>query len=1463
MRAAPALALCLALGVGRTASADVGIEDFEDVSDWTGLTLSTATVAEGAGAGAWLDHVAVGSVRRAFTTPLDLSASDAIVLWLHSARANGAELELVLDSENPAVDGWDYYRAPIVVDWVGWRRLRLPRRDFLIARSPVGWHQIRAVSLHASGWGHTGRADSALHLDGLVALDPVLAGVDEQLERPAGGFRYRTILHLLGGSAPIDLEVDVALDAGSPWTIRTSPSSPLTLPAGARLDLVVDLEVDASQLAGLAPLARHTGAIVLRSGGLERERLTLEAVVPTAARPSPRVLLDAADFARIQAWAARQSWAADRRDAILRRADAWPASHLARYGLSSWAPPPEGGQWGNWYVCPDHAVNLRFESPDRSVCPVDGRNWTGYPYAQVIYARRHDEAADAARDLGLAWQLDGDPSRARAAAAILLEYAARYEAYPLHDTRNGGGRSGARVLAQTLDESGWLISMAWAYDLIRDTLAPAEQATIEARLLRPAVEVIRRNDAGQSNWQSWHDAAIAAAGVALDDPRLIHHALRGPSGLDFQLGVSVDADGFWYEGSWGYHFYALDALTRSALIGEKAGVARLDDPRLASMYRAPVRFALGDRSLPAFNDAAAASLSGNRRLFEAIAARLPDAALRWPLADQPRTEDGLFFGLESVPSVAAPARPSAVFPASGYVALRAGRGDTAHELILDYGPHGGWHGHRDKLGFVSYGHGAVLGLDPGSGSYAAPTHDGWDRTTVAHNTLIVDEQSQAEATGRLERAVLLDGIGFVYADAGEVYPNLARVTRQLLLLEEYAIDVVAATSLDGANHRFDLIYHQAGEVSSPLPLAPWAGFGSGPGYRYLTGTTATSTDADLVATFDRDGFGPAPYGSVWASAAGTSGRFTVEPGPATDGAAAGRIDYDFGSSGGYVLYTTAAPPSSTVAPSGVELDVFGDGSRHLLELRLMDASGERWVRRVGPIDWTGWRHLAIPDRASWSHYLGDANGVFDLPTQSLVIGVISQAGGPPSGTIRVDALTILEPGRAGAPFERFEQPRRRLSWQLLGAPDTRLVLGRGLGPNRLEPVPFALARREAFQTAFVGLLELHGLERRVRRFVELGVGGGFGDAATAAFELESDAWQDRLMMIGESGGRWQRIAAASPARVDLSSDGVLVWARRDRTGHLLALAAADATNLSVDGVELLRSGDPRDPAAPRVSLVARREGDRLTVTGTVGAGPLRLYGPGVTELRVGEASVGFTIDGPWVVLGGAAAPDAGVPDAALADADPVDADPADADPADASWGDADQADASWGDAEPPDADPSDAGPQDVEALDATPLDLGIPDAGGADAAATDAAWDDASSADATAADASSADASPADASSADASPADASPADASPTDAAGSPDAATDASPADAAGSPDAATDAGPGPDAEPGRDAGHGDAEAPDAAEADEADAGCGCASTGRTPPGGEASVLIGLALALASRRRRERRACSPRPLC
>ena len=1211
--------------VAAPAAADILVDDFEDVSDWRGLDRETATVHGGAAAGRWDDHLGTTGISKTFAAPLDASAEAHLQVWIWSGVANGAQIELVLDSDNDADPaGWDYYDYRFTVDWTGWRLLRVPLADFRASRAPVGWHELNSVQFSADGWSHLPLPDTTLILDDLSFGTGALVDLRTDTRWSGADFvyRYTAVLEERTGRART-LTVAAENEPGSPFAVRVLDPS-IALPADGGATAVVEVTVPSAAIAPAAALQVHPVALTFLEGTALIDGATLEPAVPFPARARPHTLLDAADLTRIADWAAAYPWAGSARDGIVAAADDWPAEYETEYALSSWSLPPEGGQWTLWYVCPTHGVRLRYEGSGRHVCPVDGEVHTGWPYDQVVYSWMHSDLAAFARDLGLAWRLTGNPLYAAGAADILRAYAVRYASYDLHNIDGNPAGSAARVMAQTLDEAIWLVPLAWAYDLVADSpaLDDAARAAIEHDLLRAAVATIRRNPSGISNWQSWHNAGIAAVGFALDDPTLVAAALRDPAnGFELQLAESVSADGFWYEGSWGYHFFALDALLYTAEMAQRAGYDAYGDPALRGMLEAPVRFAMPDGSLPAFNDSGTSNVRSQRRPYEAAWNRYGDPLFAAPLSTTGRSRDALLWGAATVADSGDLAFGSLLFPDAGYAVLRTGAGDDANYLALDYGPHGGWHGHFDKLGFVLYARGTQLAIDPGTQSYAAPTHATWDKVTVAHNTVVVDGTTQAEATGTLHRFAALPDLAAAAADAGDAYAT-ATLERSLLLCPEYVLDRFRVAARDGAAHDIDWIVHVVGEPSTDLPLAPYSGLPADAGYQHLTGErSATAGAADWTIDFDANGDAPTDYGSVWTDDPAIVASFQYSTDQAASGSWSGRLAYDFSAASGYVLYSTPAPESAGEAPAGLRLAVWGDGSGHRLQVRLYDATDERFVGDVGAVDWSGWRTVEVADLPSWSHYLGNDDGVFDLPIARAAVQLTHAAGGPAAGALYVDDVAVLY---AAGPvlLEDFEVPARALRLTMLGAAGTTVVVGEGLGPDLREPVPFVMARRAGVETVFAALLEPYGTEPAVATFAGLPTDAAPADGAVAFRAAGATFGDDLLWVVDGAPGAPRTFGEAR-------CDGTLCLVRRDAADVPLRLGLVDGTLLEHSTRPLLDSSETL--AALQVDY--RAAGARLDLFARAPiAAELRVWGPEVAEVYVNGETTGFDRDGDYVVL---------------------------------------------------------------------------------------------------------------------------------------------------------------------------------------------------------------------------------------
>ncbi len=440
--------------------------------------------------------------------------------------------------------------------------------------------------------------------------------------------------------------------------------------------------------------------------------------------------------------------------------------------------------------------------------------------------------------------------------------------------------------------------------------------------------------------------------------------------------------------------------------------------------------------------------------------------------------------------------------------LRAGSGD--HAYSMKFGPHGGGHGHYDKLGFVSFFEGGILAVDPGTQPYAAPTHQTWDLTTVAHNTMVVDEKRQNAATGELLWFQTGEGFAAAAASAGAAYPQV-QLTRTLMVTPEYTLDLAEAQAIDGAVYVIDWVYHNAGAVQTALPLGEWSGFGNANGYQHLTGNRSARTSEAWQVRFDGTPSSLPNAGSTYASNSSVKAAFQISREQAFQGRYSARASYEFSGASGYALYTVNIPNAPTGKPRGLRLQILGDGSGHKLSLRLTDASDERFVASVGPVDWNGWREVEVTGPENWIHFLGNNDGVFDSPARAAILQLDYTAGGAQSGSLYLDEPHLLmEHGEIR--IQGFEIPERHLSLWMTGGAETDVVTGMGLGPDLRVPIPYVLARRQATKARFAALLEPH---------VEAPLITGFREDSEGCFAVTGPYWTDHVCFKG-SGVAYRR-----------------------------------------------------------------------------------------------------------------------------------------------------------------------------------------------------------------------------------------------------------------------------------------------------------------------------------------------------
>ena len=546
---------------------------------------------------------------------------------------------------------------------------------------------------------------------------------------------------------------------------------------------------------------------------------------PIVFPPRPRVAFSRAEM---------EAWRADPARAEERKRITAAADGLLKKELYV---PDKEGDWIFYYACPKEGAYLQAKGLAEHVCPTCGAVYTDErtvaSYRTVLSNRLEREMYD----LALAWALTRDDRYATPVRKAFLRLAELYPTFGRHDRWGRKGIFavvGGRRYAQHLDEAVSAILLAKAYDLVADSpvFSAADRERIEQDFLGATVREVQQyyrfvDPKGRNNHITWFNAACANVGLAIGDDKLLRDAVSGKRGLAFQLRESVTDDGIWYEGTMAYHFYALSAVQETLKAITAVGWDLSADPRLKGLYLGPIRMAYPDGSFPVINDSDPASLSGRAGFYQFALDYFKDPVFA-PYADPSST------------SAADRARPgSAAMAGIGIVALRRGEGANAVCAMIDYGIHGDHHGHPDKLNIVLYALGREIVLDPGRLTYSVPEYETWARTTVAHNTVVIDRRNQKPTEGSLLFFRDAADYSACLCASDGAYPDWI-LKRFLVLTDRWLADAYVVSGTRTAS--IDWLLHARGELAGPVhqgvkgpvsrPL-PEGAMGAEAGYQHL------------------------------------------------------------------------------------------------------------------------------------------------------------------------------------------------------------------------------------------------------------------------------------------------------------------------------------------------------------------------------------------------------------------------------------------------------------------------------------------------------------------------------------------------------------------------------------------------------------------------------------------------------
>jgi hypothetical protein len=585
-----------------------------------------------------------------------------------------------------------------------------------------------------------------------------------------------------------------------------------------------------------------------------------------AARKHPCLFLNDRELDQIRELASDQTTYQHRRMAEIRRnAEAWLRAPMAI--------PARGADGSLTYVCFDdgHEVIYDPSKPHEHICPQCGKVHRGEPYDGWWRAMSHHRIAYTARDLALAYALDGEERYAREAARILLTYANLYPLLPVHNLSKLGRES--------LDEVRLALALAPAYDLICNSnlLGTEEKQRVESDLFLGMARLIQvghglmladRVGGGVSNFQATMTVGVGVLGLLLGNIELVEFAINGPVGFNRLIRDGVLENGLWWEGAVNYSNAVVGWLMYLTEAAWHAGIDLYGNERFGRMFRAPLRLVFPDGTLPATNDGPFdVSLDYLIGFAEVYYTRVGDSeveAVLTPGQVMGTTEQNAPFdlGLWLKPTwtPARSTRQASVDFRPSFAILRSDPGAEPIDILLDYGPHGDGHGHSDLLNLILYANGRLQAADLGVCNYRLPEREQWYLQSVSHNTVAVDERSLHPGGGRLNffyvspRAKVADASPVTDCHSGDGPSGIPRIRRTVALLDDaFVVDILRVQQ----GKVYDWVYHNFGALHSDEPLAPHDGaLGAANGYQYITNVRRGQASGDsFAATWSSDGQG--------------------------------------------------------------------------------------------------------------------------------------------------------------------------------------------------------------------------------------------------------------------------------------------------------------------------------------------------------------------------------------------------------------------------------------------------------------------------------------------------------------------------------------------------------------------------------------------------------------------------------
>ncbi|MCG8578784.1 MAG: heparinase II/III family protein [Bacteroidales bacterium] len=503
--------------------------------------------------------------------------------------------------------------------------------------------------------------------------------------------------------------------------------------------------------------------------------------------------------------------------------------------------------------------------------------------------KRHKQNYINMYGAGVLWQVTGEARFANYLRDMLIEYAAMYPKLEEHPVK--ASYAPGRLFWQQLNEAVWLVYVSQAYDCIAGILTPAQKDLIENQLLLPYANFLSIENPKVfnrvHNHGVWAAAAVGMAGFAMDNDELVNRAFNGVetgpkedvgAGFLIQLSQLFSPDGYYTEGPYYQRYAMLPYLLFAQAIDNNRPEMKIFEYRDGILKKAalttlqltntngqffPINDALKSMSYMSTSLVHAVDfvygLDESQKELLGIAQEQGEVII---------CEAGLKVARAIAKGEAKPFKWESKEFRDGpdgnqgaFGVLRSNSGKQSQTLTMKYASQGMGHGHFDRLTIAFYDQGKEILQDYGAARYVnveykhggryLPENKTWARQTIAHNTLVVDKDSQSEgkvkvASSHHSEPWVFDAskeeVKVMSAKENKAYTgvqmqrtiamlNLPEVSDDAIILDLYRVESYA-------KHKYHLPYYYMGQmmhtnVNYQAETSSLNAMGKNDGYQHL------------------------------------------------------------------------------------------------------------------------------------------------------------------------------------------------------------------------------------------------------------------------------------------------------------------------------------------------------------------------------------------------------------------------------------------------------------------------------------------------------------------------------------------------------------------------------------------------------------------------------------------------------